>query len=78
MKIETPKKVSEKITPMTTEKHEHKFVPLWMPIAAFLLIMFAYIYCTLVGIEVNTYRAIGAIRISGLFALVCASLLKSE
>lgn len=56
---------------MMPEKHEHKFVPLWMPITAFILIIFAYLYCALMGIEVNTYREIGAIGISGIFAIVC-------
>ena len=56
------------------EKHEHKFVPLWMPITAFVLICFAYVYCTLMGIEVNIYREVAAIGISGIFALACGTL----
>lgn len=59
-------------TPMTSTEHKHKFVPLWMPLAAFTLIILAYIYCAFADIAVNPYRAVGIIGISGIFALICA------
>ena len=58
--------------PMTPTEHKHKFVPLWMPIAAFALIVFAYIYCAFADIAVNPYRALGILGVSGIFALICA------
>jgi hypothetical protein len=55
-------------------EHKHKFVPLWMPILAFIVIVLAYVYCYAVGLEVNAYRATGTIGIAALFAIVSAYL----
>lgn len=51
-----------------------EFVPLWMPVLAFLLIVASYIYLDVTGIYVNKYFEVGAIGISGLFAIACAYL----
>lgn len=50
------------------------FVPLWMPIIAFFLIITTYLYCYAADIEVNHLYRIGAIGISGFFAAACAYL----
>jgi hypothetical protein len=75
MKIETPK---EPVKTMITEKHEHKFVPLYLSIIVFVLIVLAYIYCAIMGIEVNPLREIGVIGISGIIMSMCVYLNNKE
>jgi hypothetical protein len=53
---------------------KNEFVPLWMPVLAFILIVMAYMYCDVNGIHVNPYYQTGAIGISGLFAAICVYL----
>ncbi len=55
-----------------------EFVPLWMPILAFALIIAAYLYCYAADISVNPLYRIGAIGISGFFAAACAYLKYAE
>lgn len=57
-----------------TDRNKYKFVPLWISVLTFTLIVLAYLYCTATGIQVNEYRAIGAIGISGIITAVCAYL----
>jgi len=57
-------------------EHKHNFLPLWMPALALIFIVLAYIYCGVVGLEVNKYRAIGTIGIATLFTIVSAYLKK--
>ncbi len=52
-------------------EHNHNYVPLYMSAIVFALIVLSYIYCALTGIEVNIYREIGAIGISGLLTAAC-------
>lgn len=59
------------MAPEVNQPVKNEFVPLWMPVAAFVLIVIAYVYTLAVGIHVNEYRMVGAIGISGLFAVVC-------
>ncbi len=56
----------------------NEFVPLWMPILAFALIIIAYLYCYATDVEVNPLYRIGAISISGFFAAACAYLKYKE
>lgn len=75
----TPEEVPKETTMTTTETHKHQFVPLWMSVVVFVLIVLAYTYCAIMGIEVNAYREVVAIGISGFLAFVCGYLyFKSE
>jgi hypothetical protein len=50
---------------------KEEFIPLWMPIVAFALIVVAYIICFASGINVNPYYGAGVVGISGFFAVYC-------
>lgn len=70
-KVVTPVETMKTETPKHCEGHKHPFVGLWMPIAAFIMIVIAYLYCHLTGLETNGYREIATLGISGIFAAIC-------
>lgn len=59
-------------------ERNNKFVPLWMPILAALLIVLAYVISYAIGLHVNEYRAYGVIGIASVFALACAYMTKKN
>ncbi len=68
--LETPE-TPEMIEIPETIEHNHNYVPLYMSAIVFALIVLSYIYCALIGIEVNIYREMGSIGISGLITAAC-------
>jgi len=53
------------------EEHNPNYVPLYFSAIVFALIILSYIYCAMTGLEVNLYREIGAISISGIITAAC-------
>lgn len=57
-------------------EHKHNYVPLYMSVVVFALIVVSYICCAVMGLEVNLYREMASILISGIGVLLCMRLNK--